>query len=1051
VTNPGTGSWDETSRIIKWNVTSDLGQGDEANFNFSMNCTQTGSLILVARGESDQIAEKSYSNDTNYGCSGVSCYINQTHTFQNPNELYERLSKLNFLIEYNWTGDNITIGESMINLTGDTDYVIPTWQNFSFGSAYDEIWANRTLAVEEETEFENTQHEIEIYSYVDATYNEFGNVTVKKIVYTWKYGKNFLEPENLFIKVKPVHPPLLENETVFPNSAGWGEGHNFSVNVYDKGDNVTVYLWEAFNVSGPWSSKGFQVYSNVGSWETLNFTVYHNCSGKGTKYYKFNATDEFGYENETSPHSFVIDEDDLIVTEIQGNNSIANRTGNQIDTLILYLQDENGTTLSNINITFYVTTSGFDWDDGVNRTTNASGYATYDFDPNCSSPMYDVGAHQWKGEITGLNCYNDKVSDLYDLTVMGNLNVTLLDPTEQNYTEGDTITFYGYLLSDCNELLYNFPVNFIPEHDSYNETLDAEVLPGGYYRYYWDTSGKLGGWYNITMRAEEAVGNTYYSDEKTYIYPNVTSPLHAFYLEVKPRLKEANVTPRQDGWAHLRNFTVNVSDEEVDNVTVEAWQRVSGDPVWTKIDGDRECQNCSNTTLEWNLSFTCSDLGGSTQQTRNFKFNATDNDGNTYETTVIAGDYVDNDRDFIIDKDDTEIHYYSGNESGVNRSGSDYAEFVLEVNDTDRNQLAYSPSINVTFNITTNGTGSTQKNDGFNLSNSSGHVHYWFDPGCNYEVGKQEWKGFTGDDDCYKVNYSGIYNVTIYGSFLVDPEPHNASGTYYQNDLVIIYINITDDCYTPLSSVTVNVTLRYNASVNYTCGNVVEENPGNYSCEWQSTTSDPSGYYDVITTVSLPELFNNGTFTEDNVFRLLSYENNNPQLTNENVTPEGWGAQTNFSLDVYDPDFANNVTVELWESPTGSDPWKLVGSDICYSCDPGETMNFSVYHTCAEANTTMYYKFNASDGAGGTASTDPHNFTIQKDDVTIYIRQGNPTEVNRSGSQTAYPTMIIRIYDDDNQTWINGSENPTNGYNNIRRPDKQRDQCFLPRRILRGF
>ncbi|MCK4496847.1 MAG: hypothetical protein KAU24_01530, partial [Candidatus Aenigmarchaeota archaeon] len=45
----------------------------------------------------------------------------------------------------------------------------------------------------------------------------------------------------------------------------------------------------------------------------------------------------------------------------------------------------------------------------------------------------------------------------------------------------------------------------------------------------------------------------------------------------------------------------------------------------------------------------------------------------------------------------------------------------------------------------------------------------------------------------------------------------------------------------------------------------------------------------------------------------------------------------------------------------------------------------------------------------------------------ISIIQGNPTEVNRSGNQIVSPTIIIRIYDDDNQTYVNGSEHPTNG------------------------
>ncbi|MCK4497493.1 MAG: hypothetical protein KAU24_04805, partial [Candidatus Aenigmarchaeota archaeon] len=821
-----------------------------------------------------------------------------------------------------------------------------------------------------------------------------GNKTWYALVPTSDTCYQYNITENLTVELDVNFPPLYDDEKVrgvtSGASAGWGEYWYFNITVMDmEGDDVNISLYVDYG--NGYDSMQNQTCINCNDWDIINFTVNFNCTHiNDTAYYKFKMVDNNSAENinETTPHDFTIETDDINFTVILGHNSVANRSGNQTDTLIVLVNDtdRNITVEAGVNGTIWITDSGgVNWDDGYNVTTNSSGHWTYVFNASCN---YSVDQQTWR--IKSIDQCYDEVDTFYDLaksyylTVMGNLNVTLTLPTENNYTEGQNVYFLGDLRDDCGTLLSGFEnyVTFRPWHGSYYEDLTASDFGGGIYDYLWGTSGKPGGWYNITMKAVEKDANTYYSDEKNYTYPNQTAPLHAFYLEIKPRLKEANVTPRQDGWAYLRNFTVNVSDEEVDNVTVQAWQRISGDPAWTKIDGDIQCQNCSNTTMEWNQSFTCSDLSGSPQQTRNFKFNATDNDANSYETSVVAGDYVGDDEDFIIERDDIEIYYYSGNESDVNRSGSDYALFILEINDTDRNQLAYNPDINVTFNITTNGTGSTEKNDGFNMSNSSGYVHYRFKPSCDYEVGKQEWEGFTGEDNCYKVNSSGTYNVTIYGSFLVDPEPGNASGIYYQDDIVKIYINITDDCYTSSSNVTVNVTLRYNASVNYTCGNVVQEAPGNYSCEWQSSQQDPTGKYDVITRAELPELYNNGTFTEDEVFTLLSYLNNNPALSNENVTPDGWGALTNFSVDVWDPDYGDNVTVEIWESSTGSDPWTKRDNYTCYYCDPGETVNMSTYHTCADANKTMYYKFNASDGQGGSDSTDTDSFTVQKDDVT---------------------------------------------------------------------
>ncbi|MFC2143954.1 hypothetical protein ACFLQO_01160, partial [Candidatus Aenigmatarchaeota archaeon] len=841
--------------------------------------------------------------------------------------------------------------------------------------------------------------------------------------------------ENLTVDLDVNFPPLYDNEKVrgvtSGASAGWGEYWYFNITVMDlEGDNVNVSLYVDYGDG--YRNMQNQTCTNCNAWDIINFTVDFNCTHiNSTVYYRFKMIDNNSVDNlnQTTPHTFTIETDDINFTLLLGDSSIANRSDNQTDTLIILVNDtdRNQTVEAQVNGTIWITDSGgLNWDDGYNVSTNSSGHWTYIFNASCN---YSVGQQTWRFQSID-QCY-DEVDSFYDLsktyylTVMGDLNVTLTLPSETNYTEGQSVYFLGNLKDDCGDLLSGFEdyVTFRPWHYSYYQDLTSGAVGGGIYDYSWSTSGgdKPGGWYNITMKAVEKVSNTYYSDEKNFTYPNQTSPLHAFYLEIYPRLREANVTPRQEGWSFERNFTVNVSDEEVDTVDVELWESFDKG-VWTKIDGTKQCSNCSNETLWWNRSYLCAGYAG---QTLYFKFNGSDSDSNVYTTG--PSDYADQVwiDSYQIEKDDITVAYYEGNETYVNRSGSDSVEFILEINDTDRNQLAYDPTINMSFNVTSNGTASPWIDDGFNISNASGHVHYIYEPDCRYGVGNQTWMGYTGTDSCYKVNSSDNYTVTVHGSFLVDPSPGNVSGIYYQDEMVKIYVNVTDDCSVNLSGVNVSILLRYNASINYTCGSITQEDIGNYSCEWQSSQSDPTGNYDVLTTVSLPDLYNNATFIEDDVFVLLSYLNNNPALSNENVTPEGWGALTNFSVDVWDPDYSNNVSVELWESSTGGDPWTWLDNQTCIYCDPGETLNFSVYHDCSEVG-LMYYKFNASDAQGGSASTIAEAFNVQKDNITVSIMQGNPTEVNRSGNQVIDPSIIVRIYDDDNLTWVNGSEHPTN-------------------------
>ncbi|NIO22630.1 MAG: hypothetical protein GTN38_01200, partial [Candidatus Aenigmarchaeota archaeon] len=577
------------------------------------------------------------------------------------------------------------------------------------------------------------------------------------------------------VNAPPAVSISLENVTQYPSSGSWGGGNfTFNVTVNTTGiNNVTVYLWVGNDSAGPWELIGQDDYTiPPGGWQQLNFSKEFTCAdiwnGEHDKYFFFNATNNNGTTNETSSQSFTVTKDNVIYEVIAGNNSIANRSSSQIDTLKLRLRDtDNNTYLpAGVNVTLWISYSGppgYVYDDGHMLVTDADGNVTYGFDANCSTdpgPEYVVGEQRWYAKVNSSDmCYYANESSVQNLTVMGDFNLTILQPDgDTNYTWGDLVYHLARVRDDCaNSIDYATSV-FNISTDGYYENFTTTGIGSGLYQENWDSSGGKEGWYNVTF----IVNKTYYYDNQTSILPPNT-----FYLSTVPVLKYANVTPRQEGWGRTFNFTVKVTDEVGDNVTTKLYVMKSGE-AWNQIGNEINCTSCSNFTAYWEVNFTCGDVG-----TWFFKFEGTDQNGNYDDTSVADGEYVDDDNSFILEKNDIQITYVEGNESNAfynstNVSDSTSAEFILFINDTDRDQPAYSPaysSPSIKFNVTKYGIGSQYYSAGdpdYNTTNSTGHVIYHFIPDCSYYQQKQNWRGYVDPSDtCYKDPPSGEYNVTV--------------------------------------------------------------------------------------------------------------------------------------------------------------------------------------------------------------------------------------------------------------------------------------------------
>ncbi|MCH7515852.1 MAG: hypothetical protein IIB08_01775, partial [Bacteroidetes bacterium] len=223
-------------------------------------------------------------------------------------------------------------------------------------------------------------------------------------------------------------------------------------------------------------------------------------------------------------------------------------------------------------------------------------------------------------------------------------SIIILGNSTGNGTTNETLLFYDTYLSS-NIFFTCGPVT--------NTT-------GNIYSCVFDTTGKSVGTYNVTM-----IGSKDFHNNGTDTETN------AFEIKSTPLLKAADVDVRDDGWGVSRTFSVNVSDNTGDTVTVRLWENLGSGFVEV---GNQTCVSCDNTVLTFDTIYTCAQKGPG----KKFKFNATDTEGNSDETTILqSGDYVGDDDTFIIDEDNVRVDFISGNE--INATLNTAAKFELRI------------------------------------------------------------------------------------------------------------------------------------------------------------------------------------------------------------------------------------------------------------------------------------------------------------------------------------------------------------------------------------
>ncbi|MFH8092607.1 MAG: hypothetical protein QXM38_01545, partial [Candidatus Aenigmatarchaeota archaeon] len=363
--------------------------------------------------------------------------------------------------------------------------------------------------------------------------------------------------------------PLVVSKETGTSSGSWGYNFTFNISARVSNSDTDVSICSYFSKTGsePWIQVGeCQNYpapgQSIGQWQNFTYEFDPGCNDIGQiVFVKFNATNNAGTTNSTST-TFAITKDKVIFEDIIGN-STETRRGKTSTLLAIRARDANGTLVTNLPLTFFVTLDGTIYDSGYSTTTNASAYANYYFQASCS-PKYQVGLQKVKIVLANNECYQDNNTESYYniyTNVTGDIILSFVRPDGSvNYTQEQEIPFLGAVTDDCNDPITATIKYFINQSSSSIECTDVSQVGSNAFTCDLPTTINTPmGWYNTSMYAN-----------KLQHYNNYTNNLGnpgLFYLFPIKKLLQPSAYPTTEGWGYPNwNFSINVSSGDSENV-----------------------------------------------------------------------------------------------------------------------------------------------------------------------------------------------------------------------------------------------------------------------------------------------------------------------------------------------------------------------------------------------------------------------------------------------------------------------------------------------------
>ncbi|MFH1228906.1 MAG: hypothetical protein V1678_00590 [Candidatus Aenigmatarchaeota archaeon] len=815
---------------------------------------------------------------------------------------------------------------------------------------------------------------------------------------------------------------------VTPTTGGWTRLYNYTIAVHDQeGDSINCSLFVSTDNQGSWQYKGSYIISGtpgIPTTGTCYVTVHNfNCSdidsGSNQKWFKWtlvNGNPNHAW-NTSSFQGPVLNESNVTITVVEGSGYEFNRSSglNQVRGLAVNIYDsENLSYASGTNVSFWITNDSSAYRLEKINSTNTIGNSSYYFDPNCS---HSVGQQYWFAGVTDV-CYRDiNTSTNFTVTLIGDFNNNISQPTGEEFLRGSNITLRGNVTDECQININQSTVNFTTKsNDTGQEFICSPVVTessGYYYNCTFNTSSPTvmsARWYNVTMRTNK----TNYNDQMITKY-------QGFWIETTPVLAGSVAIPSGDGgWGENWAFRVNLTDEDLDNNWVNLWIGTSSSsPRLTN-----QSASGINTRVEFNLSSAFDENDYNSNTTASFKFNATDNPplGN-------SEDHADtNWQTTQLNPDNVSISTLEPTNVAFNRSSqkNHYINFTSQIVDTDKNQPLPAGRTGKFF-YTKNGTNYTDS--GFKWTVDDGYITQNVSLDCTFTVGPQYWIAGTANQTstyAWETKNSSIANFTIITENLtinitapINNTPWNSPKKSVDN--ITLYANVTDDCGAVRgATLTFHVYDQNCGGGVCDCTSVTDYNNGTYSCTILSsqTSTWRNGWHNVSVNVS-KQYYNVSSDFQQNSFYLATTPDITPAsfpaiLATSTSGDGGWGERWKFEAWIVDFD-GDLVNVSLYLNLSGS--WVLRNSTVLTLSTPSN-VTFLNNFNCGDIGNVKGYKFVATD-AWNYTDQENSTFNILKDDTTVVYVSGSGEQADREGNDS---TLVkVRIYDSDRSNTLVGS------------------------------
>ncbi|MCK5333003.1 MAG: hypothetical protein KAJ24_00690, partial [Candidatus Aenigmarchaeota archaeon] len=177
----------------------------------------------------------------------------------------------------------------------------------------------------------------------------------------------------------------------------------------------------------------------------------------------------------------------------------------------------------------------------------------------------------------------------------------------------------------------------------------------------------------------------------------------------------------------------------------------------------------------------------------------------------------------------------------------------------------------------------------------------------------------------------------------------------------------------------------------------------------RNTTDMKARWYNTTFNSWLPYHNNGSDLAENHIFvKTKPVMFDEVALTN----PGGWGGWFYFNVTVDDEDL-DNVTVKLYARKTGAGAWGATRNQTTLYSPVNESIIIPWKPTadCSNIGEWEYY-LEATDTRMLVSETDPHNFTMEKDNVTIILNAGDGGTVWRNTSSDDL-LLSLNITDSD--------------------------------------